>query len=261
MLTFIKLFVDYLDAIEPLGDAERGRLFTSLLEYARDGEAPQLCGNERFLFPMMRAQIDRDNKALEELVEIRSQAGKMGGRPKKQTKAKKANGFCESKKSYDKDNDKDNDNDKDKDIHPLPPQGADARQNETQTPKGESLTVETAQGAAKEAVAHSTTPEAFDVFWQAYPKKVGKLAAKKAFDKANVPVETLLDALERQKCGEQWQKNNGQFIPNPATWLNQGRWEDEQPIHAQKGGGQGLRQASYDLSAFEELALFGGEKP
>ena len=46
-MTYIKLFVDYLDAIEPLGDAERGRLFTSLLEYARTGEAPQLGGNEQ----------------------------------------------------------------------------------------------------------------------------------------------------------------------------------------------------------------------
>lgn len=59
-ITYIKVFVDYLDAIEPLGDAERGRLFTSLLTYARSGEVPQLNGNERFLFPMMRAQIDRD---------------------------------------------------------------------------------------------------------------------------------------------------------------------------------------------------------
>lgn len=59
-VTYIKLFIDYLDAIEPLGDAERGRLFTSLLEYARSGASPQLNGNERFLFPMMRAQIDRD---------------------------------------------------------------------------------------------------------------------------------------------------------------------------------------------------------
>ena len=56
-ITYIKVFVDYLDAIEPLGDAERGRLFTSLLTYARSGEVPQLNGNERFLFPMMRAQI------------------------------------------------------------------------------------------------------------------------------------------------------------------------------------------------------------
>ena len=61
-VTYIKVFVDYLDAIEPLGDAERGRLFTALLEYARTGEAPQLGGNERFIFPMMRAQIDRDER-------------------------------------------------------------------------------------------------------------------------------------------------------------------------------------------------------
>lgn len=59
-LTYIKVFVDYLEALEPLGDAERGRLFTSLLTYARTGEAPQLNGNERFIFPMMRANIDRD---------------------------------------------------------------------------------------------------------------------------------------------------------------------------------------------------------
>lgn len=122
------------------------------------------------------------------------------------------------------------------DIHPLPPQGADARQNETQTQQGESLTVETAQGAANKAVDHSTTLAAFDMFWQAYPRKVGKKAAKKEFDKANMPVETLVAAIERQKCGEQWQKDNGQYIPNPATWLHQGRWEDEAPQQTQKGG-------------------------
>ena len=108
-MTYIKLFVDYLDAIEPLGDAERGRLFTSLLEYARTGEAPQLGGNERFLFPMMRAQIDRDNVAMTGLSEARSKAGKIGA------EAKQANaGFAKqnkqmpnlpSKSSYDKDKD------------------------------------------------------------------------------------------------------------------------------------------------------------
>ena len=112
-VTYIKLFIDYLDAIEPLGDAERGRLFTSLLEYARSGASPQLNGNERFLFPMMRAQIDRDTTALEEMSVVRSEAGKKGGRPKKQTKAKKAIAFSESKKSKDKEEDKDKDYDYD----------------------------------------------------------------------------------------------------------------------------------------------------
>lgn len=123
-MTYIKLFVDYLDAIEPLGDAERGRLFTSLLEYARTGEAPQLGGNERFLFPMMRAQIDRDNAAMAELSEARSKAGKIGA------EAKQANaGFAKqnkqmpnlpSKSSYDKDKDKDKDKDYISSPPPLP---------------------------------------------------------------------------------------------------------------------------------------------
>lgn len=68
---------------------------------------------------------------------------------------------------------------------------------------------------------------AFERFWSAYPKKVGKAAAKKAFGRVNAPVETLLSAIDRQKCSDQWSRDNGQYIPNPATWLNQGRWEDE----------------------------------
>lgn len=67
----------------------------------------------------------------------------------------------------------------------------------------------------------------FDQFWKAYPKKVGKQAALKAFQRVKVPLETLLTAIDRQKRGEQWSRDNGRYIPNPATWLNQGRWEDE----------------------------------
>lgn len=114
-MTYIKLFVDYLDAIEPLGDAERGRLFTSLLEYARSGEAPQLGGNERFLFPMMRAQIDRDNAAMTVLSETRSRAGKSGAEAKQANaefaKQNKQMPNLPSKSSYDKDKDKDKDKD------------------------------------------------------------------------------------------------------------------------------------------------------
>ena len=76
--TYIKIFTDYLDAIEPLGDAERGRLFTSLLQYARTGEAPQLNGNERFLFPIMKAQIDRDQASYDDVATKRKNAGKAG---------------------------------------------------------------------------------------------------------------------------------------------------------------------------------------
>lgn len=73
----------------------------------------------------------------------------------------------------------------------------------------------------------SYTRDAFDVFWKAYPRKVGKEAARKAFAKVTAPLETLVAAVEAQKASPQWTKDNGQFIPHPATWLNQGRWEDE----------------------------------
>ncbi|WP_347220315.1 hypothetical protein [Chryseobacterium sp.] len=74
--------------------------------------------------------------------------------------------------------------------------------------------------------------EHFKTFWSAYPKKAGKDAAKKAFAKRKFDeqaFEKVMAALNEQKASEQWQKDGGQFIPHPATWLNQGRFEDELP--------------------------------
>ena len=69
---------------------------------------------------------------------------------------------------------------------------------------------------------------AFDAFWAVYPKKTGKEAARKAFKKIPKSAHSLLvPAVEAQKKSRQWMEENGRFIPNPATWLNQGRWEDE----------------------------------
>lgn len=73
----------------------------------------------------------------------------------------------------------------------------------------------------------SKQDECFAQFWQAYPRKVGKQDAIKAFAKVDVGVDALLAVLEKQKGSEQWQKDGGQFIPHPATWLNGRRWEDE----------------------------------
>ena len=70
----------------------------------------------------------------------------------------------------------------------------------------------------------------FEKFWAVYPKKVGKQAARKAFERIKgVPVETMIRAVEYQRSTEQWRKNNGEFIPHPTSWLNRGGWEDEIP--------------------------------
>lgn len=67
----------------------------------------------------------------------------------------------------------------------------------------------------------------FEKFWSAYPRKEGKQKARAAFEKISVPLDILLEAIERQKKTAQWCKDNGQFIPHPATWLNGKRWEDQ----------------------------------
>lgn len=90
--------------------------------------------------------------------------------------------------------------------------------------------------------------ESFLVFWRAYPKKVGKQDALKSFKKIK-PSKELLDkmvaVIEEAKNTEQWTKNNGQYIPNPATWLNQGRWEDDISTYSRRTSAEG-RQIEED---------------
>ena len=72
----------------------------------------------------------------------------------------------------------------------------------------------------------------FNQFWTAYPKHIAKQSAVKAFEKLKPDeklLEAMLKAIEMQRESKQWEKDGGAFIPYPATWLNQRRWEDELP--------------------------------
>lgn len=96
------------------------------------------------------------------------------------------------------------------------------------------LHAETTTETTQETTAPKKSNDAksrFDAWYATYPRKVGKQSALASFMRhaANVPLDTLLRAVERQKKSSQWQKDGGQFIPNPSTWLNQGRWDDELP--------------------------------
>lgn len=78
----------------------------------------------------------------------------------------------------------------------------------------------------------------FDEFWSAYPKKVGKDDARKAFLKRKPDGELLalmLAAIAAQRESQAWTRDGGQYIPNPSTWLNQGRWQDETDPVPQRG--------------------------
>jgi hypothetical protein len=74
----------------------------------------------------------------------------------------------------------------------------------------------------------SIYPENFLAFWALYPKKVGKGAALKAYQKIKEPkptLKTIKESIAWQVTSENWK--DPQFIPHPSTWLNERRWEDE----------------------------------
>ncbi len=79
----------------------------------------------------------------------------------------------------------------------------------------------------------------FEKFWRAYPKKVAKIAAERTFERIvrrekaqdrEAFVERLCRALAKQRQSDDWQREEGRYVPYPATWLNAGRWEDEDAV-------------------------------
>lgn len=74
--------------------------------------------------------------------------------------------------------------------------------------------------------------ELFNQFWTVYPKKVSKQTAKKAFMKKDnfdyMPdIQEVIQKINLLSVTDKWTKDKGQYIPNPATWLNAHGWEDE----------------------------------
>ena len=69
--------------------------------------------------------------------------------------------------------------------------------------------------------------DGFDIFWNSYPRKVGKGKAHEAWKKHKPEIDNVLKTLEWQKESKEWFKENGTFIPHPTSWINGKRWLDE----------------------------------
>jgi len=95
-------------------------------------------------------------------------------------------------------------------------------ENEDETPDGEA--------PAAEESTPSLQEQRFAEFWTAYPLKKAKQTAWRAWSKIKPTAELfekIMAAIDKSKRSEEWTKENGRFIPHPATWLNGGRWDDE----------------------------------
>ena len=81
----------------------------------------------------------------------------------------------------------------------------------------------------REKSAPDHNPEAFEIFWEAYPRKDARKKAIQAWDKlkADRPLcRVMYAALKRQRGCEQWAEDGGKYIPLFSTWLNGRKWED-----------------------------------
>lgn len=111
------LYTKYLDNIQALSMEQRGMLFTSLMLYASGQEPEEMDPVTAMAFSFIKSQMDKDIEKYNETCAKRSEAGKLGGRPKKQEEAKKSNGFSENQKKQGKakkaDNEYEYDNDND----------------------------------------------------------------------------------------------------------------------------------------------------
>lgn len=176
----------YLEGASALDDAALGRLFRACLEYSSTGKIPDIEGEERILFPSWKSQIDRDNLKYDARCQKNRENSEIRWH---------ANAY--ERMQTDAKDAKAKGKAKEKEI--LPPI----------SPQGDS--------------------EGFAEFWSAYPRKTGKGAARNAWGKIRPTrelQERILQAIEQAKLSDQWQRDGGQYIPNPATWLNQERWED-----------------------------------
>ena len=199
-------FRSYYDAAEDMTDEEMLSYLKAIIHYSLFGEEPEeLPRLVKAVFAAIKPNLDGNAKQFKN--------GCSGGRPRK---AKNETGFENEKPNSEWVSEEENlgftnekpykDKDKDMDMDnnpPIPPKGSDKPQN--------------------------TNDENFERFWEAYPNKIGKIAAKKAFGKVKVSVDVLIAAIEKQKAWSRWTNEGGRFIPNPATWLNQGQWENEPP--------------------------------
>ena len=83
----------------------------------------------------------------------------------------------------------------------------------------------------KTKILTSPLQERFDSFWHAYPRKRSKGQAERAFLKISPDEQllaTMIATIERATTSADWLREEGRFIPHPATWLNARGWEDEE---------------------------------
>lgn len=218
------LYEDTIDALIDMPEESMAKVMKAILCSTKGLEMPALSQMEAVLFRLLYGQVERAGN----LSKRRSEAG--SSKKAKQTEANEEQISANSEQT------ETNENKTDTNVNTITSTITDTLTNTENlppiSPTGDDVDVPAEPPKAKQGVRTSSdvVRQRFERFWVAYPKKQGKGAAEKAWIKLK-PSEALtnqmLQALEFAKKCAQWNRDGGQYIPNPATWLNQKRWEDD----------------------------------
>lgn len=95
----------------------------------------------------------------------------------------------------------------------------------------------------------------FEEFYAAYPKKRKRDDARRAWDKRRPDralLDVMLNAIAVQRQSQDWQKDGGQFIPYPASWLNSAMWTDVLVVDIETDGMSDTMR--HNIAAAEEAS-------
>jgi hypothetical protein len=94
----------------------------------------------------------------------------------------------------------------------------------------------------------SEEKSSFDIFWEEYPRKVQKKTAKDVWKSKHLDsrLPEIREFITKAKNTNDWQKDNGQFIPHPSTFLKQERWTDDLSAYNRARGPTVYKNANSD---------------
>lgn len=239
------LYTKYAENIEMLTMEQRGILFTAIMNYAAEKELPEMDGMVKMAFSFIRSQMDLDAEKYNDVCRKRAEAGKKGGRPKKEEAEEKANGFSDDTKKANgffekqekaKKPDNDNDNDNENDIK-------------------------------------KTYTCAFESLWAAYPRKKEKAKAYKCYkarladgfseDELETAVKRYADECKINHTEEKYIKLGATFLgPNTPFTDYLGDWkppdssqEAREKQKPKKNQFNNFHQRDYDFDDLERQLL------
>ena len=212
------MYTNQLKQIEALSYEQAGVLLVALMRHASGKEIPEMDGMTYMAFLFISDQIDRDNAKYQETVNAHKEAGKKGGRPKKQSEEnqmdlEKPNGFSKNQIKHDNDNVNEND---------IKEKSSD--EDKKKNPAG-MLTAEV------------TPLSHFEDFWRAYPAShslptTAKRRTETAYAVASAEgfqESDLIAAAENYAEAVRIEAREARYIKRPDRFLSDGTYKDYLP--------------------------------